>query len=280
MFLNKKLINIFLLVIFIVIAFVGHFVIGKAQDKGTFNRLLLKDSFISEPVSLTTLKLEGKSIQFGVPFQSDKSWVNNLDIEVANRSEKNIKSIEVDLVIPSLVEKGLFQLVPFEYNSNVSDFNGTILPNQKVKLKIHKALEDKFFSNVKQFNMEKVFLTVSYVYFDDDTAWHLGLLHKQDSEGVWRPIDNTSSLKNAQSIKKASFTTFSSLITSNNCTHSLVGFTTKQCKCGTETCTLNQDKLVADERRGGSVIQRFLVPCGECDCIIVRAGVCGGIDTN
>lgn len=158
---------------------------------------------LSEPLEFVNLKVEGKSVEPGVPFLAGEDWLKGLTITLKNISGKPIVGIDVNVEIP-IIDTNLRRvaLVSLTYGSNLlplklRDKKNTAKPigdGQSVTL----VLTDGIYSGMQQtraegggvpgFDLVRIYLLTAI--YDDDTAWAEGLIVRRDADdsGRWSVV--------------------------------------------------------------------------------------------
>lgn len=237
--------------------------------------ILVKESMPEEPVVITEVSLNENPLTLNQPFENLAGWESNLRIRVANITNKTITRLDIDLLLPPLTSDSVLQGIRF--SSKNQDTFTKLSPNQEIELVAPNSTGPKTSFVPAGFASHKATLSVAYVYFDDNTSWHFGMMHKKDSQGIWRPLGNNLALNGQKNgVKKATWQETNGL----RCTHQYQGFQDRQCSCTkdrvTVTCIFQEDILAPV---GGEVancrLQTASFSCNGCYCPVARVQSCG-----
>lgn len=163
---------------------------------------------LSEPIEFVDLKVKGKSVKPGVPFEAEDDWLSGLTVTLKNISGRPIVGVKVDVEIPVFdTDLRRFVLASLSYGRDLRPLkfydkkfkSEPIEDGQSTTL----VLTEGMYSGIQQTradlgslpDFERVRIYLLTVIYDDDTAWVDGLIVRRDADdsGRWsvvRPADS------------------------------------------------------------------------------------------
>ncbi len=272
--------NLFLkkIICLLVVAWMANnFLSAMVSAKSPTTPTLTISNLSSDPIQISEVSVGGVSIENGVVNTTDPDWVRKLNIRVSNSSNKAITRIDLDVEFEDATS-----------DSSQTDQQETLAIRYSVVFSQEgrsglRPLETSVISNHSARNVgqlplvAKATLSVGYIYFEDKTAWHLGLYHRQDSDGTWRPVQTIAQASKPKAIQVA-FLPSSAL----GCTHRYETFRDRVCTCGarpvTKVCTFQEDQLAAvgpNDPTANCRLKTVRFTCEACECPVARVENCG-----
>lgn len=165
------------------------------------SRLIKMVAHEDEPVELLEMKVAGRSIKPNTIFTADGEWMKGFRLKARNVSGKTIVHAEITLQVPKSgtmeyplglpVKYGQVPLTPREANNPPASPH--IRHNEIFELTLHDNLYEqskKYLAAHGITDVPEVEMYGLLVIYDDDTAWHLGRLHRRDPDNLrsWIPI--------------------------------------------------------------------------------------------
>ena len=219
-----------------------------------------------EPVSIEALRVGAQVVTFGQAFQvaNVKTWVSDLIVRVRNNSGQPIKYVEIEINFPSFdqVDAAAATTLRFGVMPDDGVSPDRVLQGATVDLRNAASLWDDAFDGTKPE------FYVSWVIFEDGSAWRYGNILQRRSDGLWTLPQSSARKQRNDSIVLASFQPATQR--SINCSYSLEGARTRQCG----TCTVSEDRL----RAGASTnLKQVLFQCSDgTTCSVTRVKRCSG----
>ncbi len=164
---------------------VANFSFAKQEEEKKINKFF----YGNEPIEIVELKANDSVLEFGQKILATENWLKDFSIKFKNTSGKSIAYLRFDLDFPETKETGAILAFPLSYginpvvNKNVE--NKQILKKgeeTEVKLssvalrKVKELIESKqSFSSIN-----KIDVRISFIAFDDGTAWSAGEFRRPD----------------------------------------------------------------------------------------------------
>lgn len=141
----------------------------------------------NDPLSITGMKVKGRSISFDQKFVADDDWMKSLVVTVKNKSEKRVLFASIELFFPrpkgSKDQGAMFDV--FYGNRALQDRQPTaseqligIAPGETTEIgfSVQKFVDLTSFLKATNFpqSIEKLNLRLGSVIFDDNTMWRGG----------------------------------------------------------------------------------------------------------
>lgn len=159
-------------------------------------------TYPNEPIELTDLKLGGNPVRMSQGIDAAPDWLNGLEWKIKNISKKNILTIDLYLIFPTIqVRTGTMFVYPMRYgydpklppNYDNSGFKEPLKPGESVKF----VISDTIFTSLKPLLESKIPLVdirhlrirFELIVFEDDTAWSIGEdMRRYPGSLTWVPV--------------------------------------------------------------------------------------------
>ncbi|MDX6527746.1 MAG: hypothetical protein QOH41_36 [Blastocatellia bacterium] len=147
----------------------------------------------NEPIAITDIKVNGRSVSLDKKFVADDDWLRSLVFSVKNKSDKLILYASIRLQFPRPAGS---RDIPDIYDMSCGNWAlQTRRPNSQEMLvgaspgeTVEIRLSDQQFVGLREFltathyppSIEKADLSISHVIFVDDTMWYAGSQVQRD----------------------------------------------------------------------------------------------------
>jgi hypothetical protein len=148
-----------------------------------------------EPIVITDIKVNGKSISFDQEFEADDDWIKNLVFSVKNRSDKRILHMSFMLWFPRPPGlQGIGSVSRLFYGDPDLPIRKPTPQERLIGIAPGEAANVKFtleqFEGLRSFlaatgysvSIERVEFNINEVLFDDDTEWNGGAIFRRDKD--------------------------------------------------------------------------------------------------
>lgn len=152
-------------------------------------------SWGNEPVEIVNLRNKQQEIKLNEPFASENAhdsdeWIKEFKIKYKNKSDKAIIGLTIELDLPETKTTGNIMSFPLSFGLSATKFaqkskiENRLKPSENIELQ----LTDKDFDALKSFiekrqpfsSINKVDIRVSFILFEDGTAWTGGNFARPD----------------------------------------------------------------------------------------------------
>lgn len=182
------------------------FSICVSADVKVNNKLAEKVYLSNEPLKIKKLTVKNATneslIEFGKPFASHEEWLDKLNFQIENTTNKKIKYFNLEISFPGLKVDGSEVRHLLHYGLNIDEYgrrienNETLEPKAKTTLTfprgfssaVRKLLAEKGINN----DLGQIKVNIGMVIFQDNSAWKNGyfLIPDETKQGVWK-VDNS-----------------------------------------------------------------------------------------
>lgn len=144
---------------------------------------------INPQLKITEVKVGQKDRKFNESFDAEAEWVKNLSFKLENISGKPIVFLKVNVNFPETRASGNLMSYPISFGQRPGS---KLKPNKpSMLLKTGETLEvsldkekDKIYKFVNERqpieSIQKIELEISFIVFEDKTAWSVGSFMRQD----------------------------------------------------------------------------------------------------
>lgn len=187
---RQKLLLVFMTLSMIPLFFAARSVFTVfAQTGNRQEREIRQLSFDNEPVEMVSIGNSRKRLKLDEKFTQETDWLKDLSVEIRNTSDKNIVYFEVGLDFPETKDSGNKMSFPIRYGvsplSKVrNDKEQLIKSGESITLRLTSEKYEvlKSFIETRHLldSLSKVDLRISFILFDDGTAWGGGNFLRSD----------------------------------------------------------------------------------------------------
>lgn len=167
---------------------------SKSRGTSQNERKLVKTNWKGEPVKVNSVKVRGRTTEFGKAFTDvDDDWLKGFSLNVTNTSNKDIVFIELSLTFFGKEEKLTFSRVPIGYpvfyGSPEGIFDGStaarpIRPNEAVDVTLtdeeYEKLKEGLLNNNYPMVFRHVDVRLDKVVFADGVLWYKSYYFHRD----------------------------------------------------------------------------------------------------
>ncbi len=248
-------------------------------------KILTEQKWGNEPVKVTAVRVNGKSIAFGHSFLSNESdWIREVTFKVRNTSTKEISQARFELQFPLKdTPRKAFFVQPLEYGETfVDNSKKSIGPGEIFELTVElnvdllkQVVRENGVGQYLRMNMAQ--LSLETIKFTDDTSWVAGEWFRFNNRtkkwigmipaGLDRPADSKLDFRPVSYKAPQSGTCFSSLPDFVDCPSA--------CQCGVK----HNIATPGDIRNVGNFqADKIQVCCtqGGFQCVVAYDGVAPG----
>lgn len=159
-------------------------------------RAIKKENWRNEPFKVEKVKVKGIPVEIGQKLIADDDWLQGLTIELKNTSGKSIlfAAVNIDFSLPAGSEyAGKHMLrwkLPYGHIPQPPgtpprpDRPASIAPDEKLELVLSDRDYTLIIASLKKLayptDVAEVTLSLGEVYFEDETMWKAGRLHRRD----------------------------------------------------------------------------------------------------
>jgi hypothetical protein len=191
---NNSLIKSKLLLSLIVVSMISVFFFAPkaltvtAQDE---KKIITFARTINPQLKITEIKVGNKTRTFNEGFDAESEWVKNLIFKLENISSKPIVYLKVNVNFPETRANGNLMSYGVTFGqrpgSKLKQINLPLLlkPGETFEVFLEKEKEGiyKFINERQPVELiKKIELEISFIIFDDKTAWSAGSFMRQDPE--------------------------------------------------------------------------------------------------
>lgn len=166
-------------------------------------RIISTRSQQNEPVAMTEIKVNGRSISVGKNFLADDDWMRSLAVSVKNTSDKHIVLASLDVFFPRPPGSKDLPAVFYIFHGNwalrsrpptADERLVGIAPGETVEI----GFSVQKFADLQRFltdarypaSIERVEMWIDSVIFEDDTMWRGGLFRRDpNNPGSWNNVE-------------------------------------------------------------------------------------------
>jgi hypothetical protein len=149
--------------------------------------------FSNEPIQVVDVEVKGQRIRLGAKaasFNEANDWLKGLVVRFKNVSDKPISSVEFHLSLADPETSANIITFTLKYGQTPSlgapDMAEPLKPGETAELALSESWYDQANLSLRRSHntpltvVETADLQLSYVYFNDDTAWYSGSLLRRD----------------------------------------------------------------------------------------------------
>lgn len=157
----------------------------------------------NEPIAITDIRVNDRSVSFGKKFSADDEWMRSLTVSVKNKSDKLILFAAIRLQFPRATDsRDPISIYDISYgNAGLPTRRPTAeerlvgIPSGEtvvMQLSVQQAVDLKTFLTGTQYpaSIETVDLSLSHIIFADDTMWYAGSQALRDPKDPTRWINS------------------------------------------------------------------------------------------
>lgn len=176
---------------------------GAASQTGQRKRVIEETPYPDAPVQIVSLTNRRHPIKLKESFVDDDDWLEGLEIQVINKSDKTVTHVGIEIVFespngPPSVWPITYGLNPFSLKPDepiITNKIKAIRPGGRTSVE----LSDLAYGELKAFlkdtghiDVDKVKIFVTTIGFDDGTAWGGSYYIRDPTEkNGWRPKEKT-----------------------------------------------------------------------------------------
>lgn len=182
-------------------------VVGFSSSHQDKEKRIERLSYDNEPVEISKLKANDNVLELGKKIPDTDDWLKHFKIEFKNKSDKIIVYLCYDLDFPETKETGNIFAFPLCYGINPfvnknNDNKQLLEPGDVAEVQ----LTDAKLATLKEIierrqpfsGISKINIRLSFIAFEDGTAWSGGSMLRPDPNKTNRFIPITSSLEKEQ----------------------------------------------------------------------------------
>jgi hypothetical protein len=157
----------------------------------------------NEPITITDIKVNDRSVSFDKKFSADDEWLRSLVVSIKNKSDKLILFASIRLQFPRTTDSpNRISIYDISYgNAGLPTRRPTaeerlvgISPGETVvmQLSAQQAVDLRAFLTGTQYpaSIETVDLSLSHIIFADDTMWYAGSQAQRDPKDPSRWVNS------------------------------------------------------------------------------------------
>jgi hypothetical protein len=148
-------------------------------------------SLLKPQIEILEAQVGGKSKIFDEDFEEDSDWLRRTSIEIKNVSAKPVVFLRINVWFPETTSSGPIMVYPLAFGQRPKSKLHThapplmFMPDETIKI----SLESKY-DEISRFvgerhlieSLKRIRLEVSFIVFDDETAWSVGTFMTQDPQ--------------------------------------------------------------------------------------------------
>lgn len=143
------------------------------QEEGRIKKVTI----LNEPVEISGLRVNGQAVDFGQNFEVDEHWMDKVEVDVKNVTDKAILSLRLALYLRPNIPRELFVNFGFIHENRIA-------PGETVKISTDKELNARLKARVAESGIvtydNHAEMIVDRVIFEDGTIWAVGTGWQRD----------------------------------------------------------------------------------------------------